>query len=246
MNPTQKKIYEDWKKLEKRVDYSNSAIDFSDVEKVRALRPVVWGELYEFLSPSERFNLGADLGKKLGESLGHQWPPKKWKENEILAYGAVARAKSNLHFIEACLDHFHKSGTDPVYSRSLLILISYSTELIFESYLLLGDTGKSKKELLKTIKKGHNLVVLSGEIIKDKKNFLGLKGCKQKEKRGFIEYVIETEKGELIVQDLIDVRYDFVNYELRDVDPNEAENMRKDVALLFEMANKIIEKLPKI
>jgi hypothetical protein len=147
MNEEQQTLYNEWKELEKRIHWSTVFIQHSDIKRAEEIRPRIWEELKEFLTPAERLDLGTNLGKTPSESLGRQWPPKNWAEKDILSYGAVTRARSNLYFIEACLDHFHKSSTDPVYSRSLLILLSYSIELIFESYNLFRSTKTKKRNL---------------------------------------------------------------------------------------------------
>jgi hypothetical protein len=77
-------------------------------------------------------------------------------------------------------------------------------------------------------------------------NFIGLKKCARKQKKGFVEYVIDTDEGEIVAQDLKDIRYDFVNYELREIDVKEVINFRNYIRSLFKMVNKILEKLPKL
>lgn len=248
MNPEQDALYREWKETEQKVHWSAGTIHYNDIKRADVLRPKVWEELREHLSIAERFELGEHLGKTLKERTGKVWPPKNWLPNQILAYGAVSRAKSNLHFVETCIESFHKNSTDPVYSRSLYILLSYSAELIFESYNLLKNTKPTKEELIADIKKGHNLVVLCQPITDDKSNSLGLISCKRRETGGYIEYLILTSKGDIIIQDLKDVRYDFIFYERegRIIQADEANRMKKELVILLEMTKKIMETLPQL
>ena len=49
--------------------------------------------------------------------------------------------------------------------------------------------------------------------------------------------------NDIIVQDLIDVRYDFEKDQLRNTDPNESCRMRSEVEILLGVTQKIMKML---
>lgn len=69
----------------------------------------------------------------------------------------------------------------------------------------------------------------------------GIKSIKKQIQNSFISYIIEmSENGEnIIIQDLIDVRYDFVKDNLRDSDPNEISRIKKEIKLSLSIVDKI-------
>ncbi len=89
----------------------------------------------------------------------------------------------------------------------------------------------------------HDLEKLSKEIPENKLVDIDIESIKKKEDNGFIEYAVKmVDDREIVVQDLVDVRYDFVKDNLRGTDRNEGNRMREEVDLLLRIVKKIIEK----
>jgi len=164
-------------------------------------------------------------------------------ENEILAKGAIFRANSGLHFIDECLTHIHRGGTDAAFSRSLYILFSYNFELILKARILLASRQTKREDLIKEIK-SHNLEKLSYKLLKENLGDLDIKNIQQRESSGFTEYFIEMVSGDnIVVQDLVDVRYDFDKDSLRNSVSNESERMKSEVKVMLNMTKKVMKML---
>ncbi|MEK7463390.1 MAG: hypothetical protein AAB621_03455 [Patescibacteria group bacterium] len=162
-------------------------------------------------------------------------------EKEILAKRVIFRANSGLHFLDQCLTHIHRGGTDAAFSRSLYILLSFNFELILKSRLLLASNQIKREDLIKEIK-SHNLEELSKKLSENELNDINIKSIKKREDSGFTEYLVEMDNGNnIILQDLIDIRYDFEKDNLRKIDPNEADRMQNEIEILFEVAKKIMK-----
>ena len=164
-------------------------------------------------------------------------------ENEILAMGAIFRANSGLHFLNQCLTYIHRGGTDAAFSRSIYILFSYNFELILKACILLGSQQTMKIDLIEEIK-SHNLEKLSKKLSGNVLGELDIKSIQREENSGFIEYVIEMISGDnIVIQDLIDVRYDFVKDVLRNTDSNEASRMKGEVEVMLGMTKTVMKML---
>ncbi|MEK7561106.1 MAG: hypothetical protein AAB539_04085 [Patescibacteria group bacterium] len=152
------------------------------------------------------------------------------------------RAKSGLNFLYEVLTTIHTGGTDAAFSRSCYILFSYNFELILKSWIILNRNETVKMDLLRGLS-SHDLEKLSKEIPENKLVDIDIESIKKKEDNGFIEYAVKmVDDREIVVQDLVDVRYDFVKDNLRGTDRNEGNRMREEVDLLLRIVKKIIEK----
>lgn len=162
-------------------------------------------------------------------------------EKEILAERAIFRANSGFHFIEACLDHFHKGGTDAAYSRSLYILFSYNFELMLKARVLLTSSLTTRKELLQSVK-SHDLVSLSEKLSQQELNDLDIAKIEKIDNAGFEEHKIILVTGKTFtLQEFTDVRYDFGKDTLRRIDYEESAQMKAVVEILIKMTKKIME-----
>lgn len=255
MNEEQKRLYDEWQSLESAIaievkivkkgePYGQvKSIKMEDVKKIKPIRKQVWDKLKNFLSPNEKFDLGTRLNKTTKEIFQSEWPPKNWKQNKILAKGAIFRAKSGLLFLDECLIHIHKGSTDVVFSRSLYILFSYNFELILKACILLASKQTEREDLIKEIK-SHNLEELSKKLLQDTLNGLGIRHVRQEKSLGFTKYVIKMIKGnDIVVQDLIDIRYDFEKDLLRNIDPNESGRMKEEVEIMLGITRKIMKEV---
>lgn len=164
-----------------------------------------------------------------------------------LAKKAVGRGGSGLYFIDEILKN-KKGATDIAFSRSWYILLSFHFELILKAILILENPKNTKEEILNSIK-SHNLLKLSKVIQISLLRKYGIDDIKKEIKNSFISYIISlsNNRGHVIVQDLIDVRYDFEKKELRDTDSGEIDRIKNEVKLLLSIVdeiNKIVWKIP--
>lgn len=152
------------------------------------------------------------------------------------ARGAIFRANSNLYFLEDCLEYVHRGGTDGAYSRSIYILLSYSVELILKAQLLVTYPDVPHKEL-----QTHDLEKLFGMLSVGARAQLLLQNVLSKEDAGYKEYVFSFEDGaEMVIQDFVDVRYDFDKKALRPIDPNESARIKTEVERLLGISKTIM------
>ena len=166
MDEVQKKLYEEWKDLEGKL--RGTVIQYSDIQKAKEIRPRVWDELKGKISIAEKFELGSSLEKPLKEIFDQKYPPDSWPLSKQWATRAIHRASGGFNFLLECLEHIHRGGTDPAYSRPAYLLLSYHSELLLEAYLLLKDEHSTKavKELEELLrgKHNHDLKELSDKI----------------------------------------------------------------------------------
>lgn len=248
MNVDEQNLYKEWKGLEGKL--RGTVIQYSDIQKAKEIRPRVWDELKGKISIAEKFELGSSLEKPLKEIFDQKYPPGSWPLSKQWATRAIHRTSGGFNFLLECLEHIHRGGTDPAYSRPAYLLLSYHTELLLESCLLLNDehltkTAKELEELLKG-KHNHDLKELSDKIGNDNLKSLGISYIKSETKNDLKRYIITlTSNDEIIVEDSVIVRYDFKYDRKRDIDPDESEGMRREVGQLLEMTTKVMKMLPK-
>lgn len=160
----------------------------------------------------------------------------------IFANRLINRAEGGLSFLEECLRYKH-GGTDVAWSRSWLILFSYNFELILYALFIIDGDRENKKDIIKNIlniKKKHDYDKLSKKISKKTLLKVGVKSVTKNINNGFIEHIIEmTNKQKIIVQDLIDIRYDFKIDNYRQVDPNEINKIKMGIKIFRHLVDSI-------
>jgi len=162
-------------------------------------------------------------------------------EKKTIVNRVISRARSGLYFILECLKHIYRSGTDAAFSRSIYILFSFNFELILKSRVILARDSKTKEDLIKNLKH-HDLDKISKELSENDLKDINIKSIDKKCDTGFDEYEIKTVDGrKMIIQDLVDVRYDFIKNTLRNPDPNESNRIKNEIDILFGMIKKIEE-----
>src|SRR3989344_47538 len=160
-------------------------------------------------------------------------------EKNILVSRAIGRAETGLYFLRECLTKIHRGGTDAAFSRSIYILLSFNFELILKSRVILNRNITSRKDLLKGIKH-HNLEKLSKELSSSLLKDINIKDIQTKKDAGFVEYKIKIVEGEeIIIQDLVDVRYDFIKDNLRNIDVDESTRINNEIDIFLKMVEKI-------
>lgn len=161
------------------------------------------------------------------------------KKKEI-ADRIISRAESGLYFLEEFLHDKH-GDTDGAYSRSLYILLSYSFELILKSWLVLNSEASNIEDLEKELKDYlHNFGRISEKMTGDGLSDIGIKSITRTQQKSFIEYIVETNDGaSVLVQDFTNVRYDFMNDDLRSTDRNEMDRIKIEIESLVNVIKKI-------
>lgn len=156
-----------------------------------------------------------------------------------LAERAVSRGSSGLYFIDDVLRN--KNGaTDAAFSRSWLILLSFNFELILKSILILESKHTTQKDILNEIK-SHDVDKLSKIIDVAILSKYGINSIKKKITNSFIYYVVEmmNKKDKVIIQDLTDIRYDFIKDNLRKTEPDEIDRIKNEINILLTIVDKI-------
>lgn len=250
MDNQQEKLYTEWKTLEDSL--RGSIINYSDIQKVKQIRPRVWNELKDYLTIAEKFELGSSLEKPLKDIFDQKYPPEDWPLAKQWATRAIHRASGGFNFLLECLEYIHRGGTDPAYSRPVYILLSFHCELLLEAYLLLllkDEYSRKTEEELMDLLKGrynHSLKELSDKIGKEDLKNLGIKDVKLETKNDLKRYIITLVNSEkIIVEDSVTVRYDFKYDRRRNIDPDESERMKRELSHLLKMTNTIMTMLPR-
>jgi|SRR3989344_2469457 len=161
------------------------------------------------------------------------------KKKKAVANRTISRAQSTLYFLEEFLRD-KQGGTDAAYSRSLYILLSYSFELILKSLMVLTSNATSIQALDKELRKPlHDFEGIFKKLNKVGLLNVGLKNIVRKQRRSFIEYIVETDDNKILIQDFTNVRYDFISDDLRDPDANEMNRIKIEIKSLLTVTKKI-------
>lgn len=165
-----------------------------------------------------------------------------------LAQRAILRASTGLYFLEDCLRN-RSGGTDGAYSRSWYLLLSYNFELILNALICYESKKDSVDEIIDEIRKtkpsSHDYEKLSKKISENLLKQVGITSVK-KISNNFTEYIVSLENdNKIVIQDLIDVRYDFKKDSLRDYDSTEVSRIKKELKDLRKIINNIKEKVFK-
>lgn len=165
-------------------------------------------------------------------------------KNEIIL-NITARITVGLDFIESNYLRISKRP-DTAWIRNIYILLSFYTELllkaIFIYYGIFSDVIDLDKKLRRT---GHDLEKIGKKIGKKKLanlNITDIKGIKDKNGIFNVEYSISSKYGGFNVKDFIDIRYDFIEGKVRNVDNNENEKFKSQIDIIMKI-NKHLERL---
>jgi hypothetical protein len=141
-----------------------------------------------------------------------------------IAVRMATRALTGLYFIEDFLSEPIHSAKDGAYFRSLCILLSYSFELLLKAHFVMVSNFKSKADLEKTLQKmNHDIVEISRKIGRAKLGQIGVKSIRMRTTTNFVGYVVEMLNGrKIIIENFVDIRYDFIKDHVRDL-PEDAE-----------------------
>jgi hypothetical protein len=140
------------------------------------------------------------------------------EEKKEIGRRVIGRAKASLYFIEDFLrDNNYKDGA---YFRAILILLSYSFELILKSSLILNGQYKSRLDLETKLKRvNHDILQIAQKLGQQELEQLGIEDISPRENSSFLGYLVKTTNGEVFsIENFTDVRYDFMKDDLRDLE----------------------------
>ncbi len=156
-----------------------------------------------------------------------------------IANRIISRAEGSLYLVSDLLDRYDAS--DAVYNRSFNILLSYSFELVLKAAVVSSRVFKDKdvlKEVLKSL--NHDIVKISNELGSNKLRDLGIERISRRCTPDFIGYEVQmTNGGKIVVEDFIDIRYDFTKDHLRPLPKDE------DFKMWVEEAHKVLKEVKK-
>ncbi|MDO8557148.1 MAG: hypothetical protein Q7R98_01655 [Candidatus Jorgensenbacteria bacterium] len=145
------------------------------------------------------------------------------KEKYDIAFRMATRASTGLSFIKNYLDSERCRLDGSAYLRSLYILLSYNTELILKSRIVMKDNFLNKNEVNKKLKALlHNIEKMGKDIGNAELLKLGINTIT---KNGDKYIFITTDKKEIYIEDFADIRYDFIEGKTRTTDGQEYERI---------------------
>lgn len=163
-------------------------------------------------------------------------------DKALLVDRALHRAITGLYFLEDYMRD-KSGGTDGAYSRSWYILLSYNFELILDSLVLFASEKNTRNELINelvSVRPTHDYEKLSKKVPDQLLLSVGIQSIKKESMNGFVQYRASLTNGRcVVVQDLVDVRYDFKKDSYRSIDPNEKDRIKVEITDLQEIIKKI-------
>lgn len=164
------------------------------------------------------------------------------EKKKQIADRVISRSESGLYFLEKFLRN-ERGGTDPAYSRSIFIILSYSFELILKSLLVLNSESLNIKELDKELRSNlHDFDKISKKLKSELLN-IGISNIKLTKQKSFLEYIVEiTDTSKILVQDFTNVRYDFMSDDLRNIEQDEVYRIKGEIKSLLMILKNIRQK----
>jgi hypothetical protein len=160
------------------------------------------------------------------------------EEKYKIAFRFTTGASTGLTFLEDYLCVNQK--TDLAFIRSIYMLLSYNTELLLKSRIVMAGSFLNKDDLKK------KLTILSHDLIKIKKE-LGddelLKIGIEEITKNNTQYIIKTiNKTEIIIEDFIDIRYDYIFGKMRSISNDEYKKIKEYIDGLFSILKSVKNK----
>jgi len=156
------------------------------------------------------------------------------KKNQI-SNNILARANSTLYFLEHAFKFANMKANDIAWQRSVLIMLSYAFELILKAKIVLTSIKEDINDIDQELKGfGHNIQKILCEL--DSRGVLPsmkITSYQVSNNGSFRQYEIYfDDQKELIVEDFVDIRYDYIKTALRNVTSHE---------IVIEYIDKMIE-----
>ena len=156
-------------------------------------------------------------------------------EKKKIGQRLTTRVSTGLSFIEFNYLNNH-STPDAAWIRNIYILLSFYTELLLKAIFIAKKQFSNVDELDTQLRKiGHDFVAAGREIGKGELLEFGIKNIR------FVnhEYIIETNDGEFYVKDFNDIRYDFLDGQVRTLQGDEHEKFKKQIEIMLAINGKL-------
>lgn len=141
-------------------------------------------------------------------------------DKKQIAKNILARADSALYFLDHALRFAGMKADDIAWQRSILIMLSYSFELIIKSEIVFTTQNTEVDSIDKELKGlGHKIQQIICELEKrGSLPLMNITGYQINNNDGFRKYTIFFNDGkEVNVEDFIDIRYDYIKTDLRNI-----------------------------
>jgi hypothetical protein len=157
-----------------------------------------------------------------------------------IAFRILTRAETSIYFVEDFL--YHYNAKDGVFFRSICILLSYGFELALKSRFVFLSKSKDKLELEKELKNlNHDVLKIADSLGVEELNKIGINDITGRNTSSFLGYVIKiSEDKEISIENFTDIRYDFLNDGLRNLEEHET------IKMYIEEILKIIGQIKKL
>ena len=135
------------------------------------------------------------------------------KEKYKIAFRLSTGASCGLSFIDDYL--YNNQETDLAYIRSIYMLLSYNTELLLKSRVVMLKSFLNKDKLKnKLTSLSHNLIKIKKELGSDELLKIGIKEITKSDTQYIIKTINDTE---IKIEDFTDIRYDYLFGKMRSI-----------------------------
>ena len=161
-------------------------------------------------------------------------------EKHKYAYALTSVASTGFSFIEDSLFSMMNNKTDLLRLRSFYILLSYNFELVLKSRITMIENFSDKRSLNdRLIRLGHDIQAIADALGPNNLQELGIVNIKKES----TQYkVTTTDNKEVLIEDFIKIRYDFLDDVVRFINHREHERIKESVDILVSILRKAKEK----
>lgn len=137
-----------------------------------------------------------------------------------IADNIIARAKTTLYFLEHVLKDAGVRANDVAWQRSILLMLSYAFELVLKTKVVLSSVYTKVDDIDRELKcLGHDIQDILHELESRKLlSSMKITSYDVSDNLSFKQYKIVFEDGgSLVVEDFVDIRYDYTKKALRNI-----------------------------
>ncbi len=141
-------------------------------------------------------------------------------DKKQIARNILARADSAIYFLDHALKFAGMKADDAAWQRSILIMISYAFELILKAELVFTSGKVTADDIDSELRSfGHNIQQIIDELKKrGSLSLMEISDYTPINKNNLKQYVITfKDKTEVVVEDFVDIRYDYTRTALRSI-----------------------------
>ena len=141
-------------------------------------------------------------------------------DKKQIARNIIARADSTLYFLDHALKFAGMKADDIAWQRSILIMISYAFELILKAELVFTSEKVNANDIDNELRGfGHGIQQIIDELKKrDSLSLMKISDYTATNENNLKQYVITfKDKTEVVVEDFVDIRYDYTKTALRNI-----------------------------